>query len=424
MQSNQLSKQQFKSVSKYVAQYAEHEVTSLANFPSKQKFEHVLVIPAFQEDKVFLERFIQSPLAQQQCLVIVVINQPNSDLGQQYAHAQLELAKAIYELGQLCWQNGSLRLIELSAQSQPLNSAVLVADRFTLPIPAEQGVGLARKIGADIAAALYLNGNISSPWIHSTDADAALPENYFTAHQQENIKTKNNTGKSIVASCCNFFHHSDHQAIHQANALYEKALRYYVAGLTYAQSPYNYFTIGSTLSFDVIAYSQARGFPKRSAGEDFYLLNKLAKLGAIVHLPEVVIKLDARPSQRVPFGTGPAVKSIMELTAQGMDYDYYHPEVFIELKHCLAAFDSLWQQREKPALWLEKLTVPTQNALTEIGLLAFISKQKGANQGQFNKQLIVWFDSFKTLKFIHALRANGLKNIALKQALNLAPFHL
>ena len=174
----------------------------------------------------------------------------------------------------------------------------------------------------------------------------------------------------------------------------------------------------------MLAYCQARGFPKRSAGEDFYLLNKLAKLGDVVYLADVSIKLDARPSQRVPFGTGPAVQNIMLLEEQGLDYQYYHPEIFIELKASLKAFENLWQYRETPELWLTSLSNNSKQALINIGLLTFISKQKTSKQAQFDKQLTVWFDSFKTLKFIHALRDLGLGNIPLEQAIANAPFDL
>jgi hypothetical protein len=51
-----------------------------------------------------------------------------------------------------------------------------------------------------------------------------------------------------------------------------------------------------------------------------------------------------------------------------------------------------------------------------------VVKQQVNKQAQFNKQLTVWFDSFKTLKFIHALRDLGLENIALEQAIADAPF--
>ena len=197
-----------------------------------------------------------------------------------------------------------------------------------------------------------------------------------------------------------------------------------MAGLAYAKSPYAYFTIGSILSFDMLAYCQARGFPKRSAGEDFYLLNKLAKLGRVTYLDNVMIKLDARPSQRVHFGTGPAVQHIIQLESQGLDYAYYHPAIFTELKTVLKAFESLWNNRRHTQTWLAELSQISHQALTNIGLLSFITKQSMAKQDQFEKQLIVWFDSFKTLKFIHALRELGLENMPLEQAIAKARFDL
>ena len=418
--------QQHKTSTKYLTHYAEPEVLSLATFPENNVYQHVIVIPAFQESTQFIERFIASVLVEQQCLVILVINQPDNDFGRQHQQEQIDLAQYIANQGQETWQHDNLRLIELCAakensakQTKNVNSSLLIVDRYILPIPAEQGVGLARKIGADLAIKLAVKGNILSSWVHSTDADAHLPNHYLSAHSSDNSALKN-----AAATCCNFFHFSENTTIHQANQRYENALRYYVAGLTYAKSPYAYFTIGSILSFDMLAYCQARGFPKRSAGEDFYLLNKLAKLGRVTYLDNVVIKLDARPSQRVPFGTGPAVQHIMQLESQGLDYAYYHPEIFTELKTVLKAFESLWKNKQHPQAWLAELSQISQQALTHVGLLSFITKQSTAKQEQFEKQLIVWFDSFKTLKFIHALRDLGLENMPLEEAIESADFNL
>ena len=418
--------QQHKTSAKYLTHYAEPEVLSLATFPEENVYQHVIVIPAFQESTHFIERFIDSVLVEQQCLIIVVINQPDSDFGRQHHQDQIDLAQHIANQGQETWQQDNLRLIELysanesnAKQSKKVNSSILIVDRYSKPIPAEQGVGLARKIGADVAIKLAVTGNIVSTWVHSTDADAHLPDNYLSAHNSDNSALKN-----AAATCCNFFHYSETALIHQANQRYENALRYYVAGLAYAKSPYAYFTIGSILSFDMLAYCQARGFPKRSAGEDFYLLNKLAKLGRVTYLDNVMIKLDARPSQRVPFGTGPAVQHIIQLESQGLDYAYYHPAIFTELKTVLKAFESLWNNRQQPQAWFAELSQISQQALTNIGLLSFITKQSTAKQDQFEKQLIVWFDSFKTLKFIHALRELGLENMPLEQAIAKARFDL
>lgn len=412
-----------KSRAKYLAHYAEPEISLLNTFPQEIQFQHVIVIPAFQESIAFVERFKVSALAKQNCLLIVVINQPDNLFGRENAHYQTELAKEIAALGRSIWRNNILELIDIQSPDDDINSSILIVDRFTQPIPADYGVGLARKIGCDIAIALAANYHLRVPWVHSSDADAHLPDNYLSSHLAiNNIKQKNK--KTCVATCCNFYHYSDEKQVHDANALYETALRYYVAGLAYANSPYAYFTIGSLVSFNVDAYCQVRGFPKRSAGEDFYLLNKLAKIGQVTYLPETVIKLDARPSERVPFGTGPAVKTIMSLCEQDLPYCYYHPDVFIELKVCLENFNILWQHRENYSIWSSQLSTISRKALLEVGLDTFVEKHQSAKQVQFEKQLTVWFDSFKTLKFIHALRENGLDNMALQQALTEAPFEL
>mgnify|MGYP000718713828 CR=1 FL=1 len=149
----------------------------------------------------------------------------------------------------------------------------------------------------------------------------------------------------------------------------------------------------------------------------FYLLNKLAKLGNVEFIAGVTIKLEARTSQRVPFGTGPAVQKILDLQESKQAYCYYHPEVFSLLKSTLHAFLELWQYRADIVVWLNNQPLLVQSALTEIGFNTFVAKQKNNSEKQFNKQLIVWFDAFKTLKFIHSLRENHYQDIPLTEAL-------
>ncbi len=61
-------------------------------------------------------------------------------------------------------------------------------------------------------------------------------------------------------------------------------------------------------------------------------------------------------------------------------------------------------------------------ALSSLNIRTFVDKQMNNNQIQFDKQLTVWFDAFKTLKFIHAIREQGLEDIPLEQALKHAAF--
>ena len=70
-------------------------------------------------------------------------------------------------------------------------------------------------------------------------------------------------------------------------------------------------------------YAQSAGFPKLAAGEDFYLLNKLAKIGKIIPLKIInqPIYIQARISNRTPFGTGPALDKIIDNSNNSQNQD-------------------------------------------------------------------------------------------------------
>ena len=401
-----------KNISKYLAKYAEPEVFHLDTFPAKYTFEHCVVIPAYQESPAFISRFFNSPLAQQKVMMILVINQPVTDTD---LLPQQRLFNSVVGNRKVVWSAKNLTLVLIENS----NSSILIVDRFHQAIDENYGVGLARKIGADIATSLMESNHILSSWIYSTDADASLPDTYFSTNVEENI---DGSKRNAVAACFNFIHKSDDVTLQAANAKYELALRYYVAGLRYAKSPYDFFTIGSLLVFNVGAYASVRGFPKKSAGEDFYLLNKLAKLGEVTWLGDDTVVLEARLSSRVPFGTGPAVKGIIELERQSLPYCYYHPQIFSLLKSTLAAFENLFEYRDQLSQWYLSLPKEVKQPLVNIGFESFIEKQKNSNEKQFIKQVNVWFDAFKTLKFIHMVRDLYYPNIELQQAIEQADF--
>ena len=87
-------------------------------------------------------------------------------------------------------------------------------------------------------------------------------------------------------------------------------------------------------------------------------------------------------------------------------------------------FSQLWQQKEVLDSWLESLPEQACSALKTIQFEKFVMNQMNSDQIQFNKQLIVWFDAFKTLKFIHSLRENYYPDIPLQQAISNANFKI
>lgn len=397
-----------KAVRQYLQRYAETEIQNLQHWPDHRQspYQHVVVIPAYQENSDFLQRALQSEWFKPPALLILVLNQPEQQTDKT---SQQQLFTQVQSAGETLWQQGNLTLIHSAEKSC---GDILLVNRFDQPIPEKQGVGLARKIGADLALALIARGHIKTEWICSTDADAMLPDDYFSV-----LKT---AAPEWTAACYAFEHIGGEPAVREATLIYQQAMQYYVQGLQQAGSPYAYFTIGSILAFKATAYAQVRGFPKRAAGEDFYLLNKLIKTGTVGRIAQPVIQLQARLSDRVPFGTGMSAARIMQLIQQDKPFCYYHPQTFSELNQLLRHFDNLWAARDDLPAWLEQLPEYTRDLLLKAGLEKFImtQRQQSTNKKQFDSQLMGWFDGLKTLQFIHGLRDTVYPDVPLSVQTN------
>src|SRR5690606_8697368 len=205
-------------------------------------------------------------------------------------------------------------------------------------IDPQHGVGLARKIGSDLAASLIQQKICADEWIYVTDADADLPDNYFSIQNEAYLE---NTS-AVVFPIRHIAGSETTEAVYTATCLYEQALDYYMRGLRWSGSPYAFPTVGSAMAIRAKSYCEARGFPKKAGGEDFYLLNKLAKLGRILFFENIEIKIESRLSTRVPFGTGPAVEKILSLENPAEEYSYYAPEVFQALKQWISHIPQVW----------------------------------------------------------------------------------
>ena len=129
-----------------------------------------------------------------------------------------------------------------------------------------------------MSSALYANGQLESPWVRSTDADVWVPPDYWTR------TLPSGDGSALWMA----YEHVGEGGESQESAMmeYEIYLHYHSLGLQSAGSPYPFPCIGSTLWIHVEKYAAVRGFPKKEAGEDFYLLNKLAKWLLSARSPE------------------------------------------------------------------------------------------------------------------------------------------
>lgn len=412
-------------MNKYLQNYAEPEVAALLGLeewlPAGFQWSDVVVIPASNENSDFLR---SHPVADGRILMVLVINQRPS-ASEEISEANQILAEDVLKQTDFQWRSGAafsgfeLSLLTDSAAGRD----VLLVDRFNAgrQLPPKGGVGHARKIGADLAAALIDLGRIKSRWIRCTDADVQMPDSYFNCTHAY----ANRDGK--VSTLIYPFHHRDdnvtaeNREVVLSTQLYELSLRYYVAAMELAESPYAFHTIGSTIAIDAGHYAKVRGVPKREAGEDFYLLNKLAKSGRIVQMqvgPDCFpIEIESRLSDRVPFGTGAAVNKMTAMRDVLGDYRYYDPRVFAALGNWLKSWPCIWESGSSEltaavfgrvegnnlddiqcSLLLESL----KSMKVETALQHAFKQSKDLHQ--FTRQMHIWFDAFRSLKLIHALR--------------------
>lgn len=412
-----------------------HTETGLPSQSFTQPHWHqVLVLPAYREVPALLQRLTKLPPSEGRTLVILVLNRPDSD-DDPLANADLRGALAQSHLPQA--NRESVPVYCLNPQA---DLYLYDMERRSGPTPQSQGVGLARKTGCDIALQWMAAGAISGQWLCSTDADATLPQEYFAQ--------LDSAAPEAVAAVFPF-HHLDgaDEVCNEATALYELRLHHYVLGLEYTGSPYAFHTLGSSLAIRSSAYAHVHGFPKRAGAEDFYLLNKLAKIGPVARLQGHCIELQARHSARVPFGTGPAVAAIMAAEHPRETALFHHPQCFAALRAFLAILPSLagapgqdiaslmsgencGQNRGQtplgpPPVFSISPTLATkaQTALDALGIASALDHcQRQANSPeQFERQFHQWFDGFRTLKFIHALRDDGLPLRSLAELDHLAP---
>jgi hypothetical protein len=401
------------AISKYLEKYS--EVFTLPQ--ATDEWDAGLVIPACNEEAFLPECFRGLETAAQKTtknfLVIFVIN------------GRVDAPPHVHSSNDVCIGFLLSRGREISRSENLMLMGgecfdYLICDYAGEPhrFPSDQGVGLARKIGSDILCKLIHNNTVSSPWITHTDADALVPEDYFS-----NAPFTNQMNKKSTVAVFPFEHaevsdlNSDGynpEILNRAINDYHKYLHYYVEGLSKANSPYAHHTVGSTMSFDFDAYAKVRGYPKREAGEDFYLLNKLSKLGSVENLDLSPITLQGRPSDRVPFGTGQANRKLYELYQAGQEFQVYHPNCFKVLEaylNCARAYYddldefyfllSLDDQCDGIIDDLEKFIEGVKkDFFTEIISASKRAKDKEGQLKHFN----TWFDGFKTLKFVHWIR--------------------
>lgn len=367
----------------------------------------IIVIPAYAEKKMLFSTLASLARNQQSSLyysfVLCVINNKKNSPGEVKKNNQqtLECLQALVKKNNLehLDLNQDLKDTLQFIAETGLRLGYIDASSDGLEIPAKEGgVGMARKIGMDAALDLLSKSSSEKKLILSLDADTLVQCNYLAAVKNCFIK---DVKTAVVA-----YEHQEPADDEESAAIccYEIFLRYWLSGLKYAKSPYAFHSIGSTIVCTSDAYLAVRGMNRREAGEDFYFLNKLAKIGNIDYIKETCVYPSARSSGRVPFGTGKRIQRFLAHECE--EYILPDPQIFAILAKWLLLMEHSFHYEAEDIMKNSGLINPSlASFLNDCGFLGAWTKIRcnAREEGTLIKQFHRWFDGFKTLKLINHL---------------------
>lgn len=263
------------------------------------------------------------------------------------------------------------------------------------------GAGLARKIGMDQAVYRFNHLKNNDGVIVSIDADTTIKSDYFVELERHfNKYPKTN----VITS---YFEHPIEgnefdKDIYNAISIYELYLRYYKQALNYTGFPYSFYTIGSCFAVNANTYIKQGGMSRKQAGEDFYFLHKIFPLGKCYEINSTCVYPSSRTSDRVPFGTGPMVKSIIDTKQE--EFLSYAFDSFLELKQFFLIIHKLFNIHENELdEVLKKLPICIADYLKKNDIYAVVQEinENSSNINTFTKRFFDWFNAFRVLKFLN-----------------------
>ncbi len=384
---------------KYLQTRAIQGPWQISNRPERN-FDGAVVIPALAESAhlfatlrslaanppEFLDRF----------LILVVVNH-RMDSGKEDKE---DNCRSLHRLAAGEPELSSLRLGWVDATSTELEMPVKWG-----------GVGLARKIGMDLALS-RLDFAGQDPILVSLDADTLVEPSYLQAIAHH--FRHSDFGGAIIPFC---HRPGANPAEQEAIERYELFLRSYVLGLSLAGSPYAFHTVGSAMACTAKAYVRMGGMNRRPAAEDFYFLQQLHRTAGVEQLQGTTVFPSARPSHRVPFGTGRSISR--SLAGERTAITFYRPDCF----RILGEFLNIAREpdRDGAALLAEAATISSHlgDYLESAG---FIGSWERLRKNHRNKETLAtafhgWFDGLRTMKLIHHLSAVSFPRCGPEEAL-------
>jgi len=256
------------------------------------------------------------------------------------------------------------------------------------------GVGWARKIGMDQAVRQLVKNNLADGIIVSFDADSTVLPNYLRTIESEFYN--NPIFNFFTIRFEHPFSNPELSASFREGIIrYELHMRYYRNAMQWSGYPHAIHTVGSSFALKASAYAKQGGMNRRKAGEDFYFLHKLVLLGDYGNINSTTVFPAARQSDRVPFGTGAAMKKWVEGSSE-LKFTYSF-QTFKNLKPLFSNTSQLWQMEPcEIEKWVENFHPTLQSFFKNsqtIGKLIEL-RNNCSNAKVFGKRVFHILDAF------------------------------
>ena len=385
------------AVRRYLARRAVQGPWRLAG-DAARGFYGAVVIPSLAEGASLLQTLASlaaNPAEQRsRFLVVVVVNH------RQDARRSLRSAN-----------RRDLQVLPDFADRHGLHLAWVDAASPGLELPLRRGgVGLARRIGCDLA--LPRLDWSSAPVLISLDADTLVEANYLAAVAGHFAAAE--PGAAVLA-----FRHRPVACLERQRAIdrYELFVRCHALGLARAGSPYAFIAIGSALATRALTYVRCGGMPRRQAGEDFYFLQQAVKTDGVARLNDTRVWPSARVSDRTPFGTGRNMAT--QLAEQPRPLLFYPTAAYQIIERWLQVGRALGDLPQADLSALAARVSPIlATFLEESGFPAAWSGICRTHAGSADREQAFhsWFDGLKTLRLLHRLCAQQLPRLRPEQA--------
>lgn len=230
-------------------------------------------------------------------------------------------------------ENNRLTIEYLNSLDDPRITVIDKSSKGRGWIGRKHGVGWARKVAMDAADKKANPDDI----IISVDADTYYTPEYFSAVVSSISRFPGAAGLSVP-----YYHQlTGNDVADRCILRYEVYMRNYALNMLLIKNPYCFSAIGSGMACTAEMYRKVRGLSPKMSGEDFYFVQKLRKSGNIIIDCDEVVYPASRFSDRVYFGTGPAM--IKGRTGNWESYPIYDQDLFLDIKATFDLFPEIYK---------------------------------------------------------------------------------